>query len=113
MVFMRTEKPIIMRSTPSLSSFPNVAFEMVPVFARLTVSLSRPVKEDRLAPPSRLAPPGDLWCDVLAFVPAGSKHLKFLNTSAKLQKPLALSVAPRPFLHRPGNLSFTLLRWLV
>ena len=31
MVSMRSEEPIIMRSTPSLRSFPNVAFETVPV----------------------------------------------------------------------------------
>ena len=40
-----------MRSTPSLSSFPKVAFQTVPVFARLTIALSRPFKEDRLALP--------------------------------------------------------------
>ena len=32
MISERSEKPIIMRSTPSLSSFPNVVFETVPVF---------------------------------------------------------------------------------
>ena len=40
-----------MRSTPSLRSFPNVAFETVPMFVRLTMALSRPFKEDRLALP--------------------------------------------------------------
>ena len=35
----------------SLRSFPNVAFEMVPMFVRLTMALSRPFKEDRLALP--------------------------------------------------------------
>ena len=33
---------------PSLRSFPNVAFEMVPMFVWLTMALSRPFKEDRL-----------------------------------------------------------------
>ena len=32
MVYVRSEKPIIMRFTPSLRSFPNVAFETVPMF---------------------------------------------------------------------------------
>ena len=32
MVSMRSEKPIIKRSTPSLRSFPNVAFETVLMF---------------------------------------------------------------------------------
>ena len=36
-----------MRSTPSLSSFPSVAFETVPMFDLLTMTLSRPFKEDR------------------------------------------------------------------
>ena len=58
----------------SLRSFPNVAFETVPMLILLTVALSRPFKEDRLALPvfQRLNPPGDRWYDVLGFVPAGS-----------------------------------------
>ena len=36
-----------MRSTPSLRSFPNFAFETVPMFVRLTMAFSRPFKEDR------------------------------------------------------------------
>ena len=32
MVFMRSEKPIIIRYAPSLRSFPNVAFETVSMF---------------------------------------------------------------------------------
>ena len=41
-----------MRSTPSLRRVPNVAFETVPVFAWLTMTLSSfPFKEDRLALP--------------------------------------------------------------
>ena len=37
-----------MRSTPSLRSFPNVAFETAPMFVWLTMAISRPFKEDRL-----------------------------------------------------------------
>ena len=51
MVSMRAKRPIIMRSIPSLRSFPNVAFETAPVFVWLTMALSRPFKEDRLALP--------------------------------------------------------------
>ena len=40
-----------MRFTPSLSSFPSVAFEAVPMFVWLTMVLSRPFKEDLLAVP--------------------------------------------------------------
>jgi len=50
MIFMRSENPI-MQSIPSLRDFPNVAFETVPVFVQLTMALSRPFKEDRLALP--------------------------------------------------------------
>ena len=42
----KMEKP-----TPSLRSFPNVAFVTVPRFVWLTMALSRPLKEDRLALP--------------------------------------------------------------
>ena len=42
-------KAHIMRSTKSLRSFPDVAFETVPMFVWLTVALSRLFKEDRLA----------------------------------------------------------------
>ena len=38
-----------MRSTPSLRSFPSVAFETVPMFVWLMMALSRPFKEDCLA----------------------------------------------------------------
>ena len=57
MVSMRSEKPIC--ATSRLRSFPNVAFEPVPMFVW------------RFLFP-RLSPPGDRWCDVLGFVPAGS-----------------------------------------
>ena len=40
-----------MRSTPSLRRFPKVVFEMIPMFVCLTMALSRPFKEDRLALP--------------------------------------------------------------
>ena len=49
MVSMRSEMPIIMRFTASLRSFTNVAFKTVPMFVWLTMALSRPFKEDRLA----------------------------------------------------------------
>ena len=43
MAFMRSEKPIIMRTSPSLRHVPNVAFKTVPVFVWLTAMiLSRP-----------------------------------------------------------------------
>ena len=54
-----------MHSTLPLRSFPNVAFEMVPLFIWLTMALSHPFKKC-------LSPPGDQWCDVLGFVHAGS-----------------------------------------
>ena len=38
-----------MRSIPSFRRFPNVAFETVPMFVWLTMALSCPFKEDRLA----------------------------------------------------------------
>ena len=38
-----------MCSIPSLRPFPNVALETVPMFVYLTMALSRPFKEDRLA----------------------------------------------------------------
>ena len=40
-----------MHSTPSLKRFPNAAFQTVPVFVRLTMALSSPFREDRLALP--------------------------------------------------------------
>ena len=64
---------IIMPSILSLRSFPNVAFETVPMFVWLTMTLSRPFKEGHLALPlPRLSLPGDRWCGVFSFVPAGS-----------------------------------------
>ena len=45
-----------MRSTPSLRSFPNLAFETVLVFVRLKMALSRPFREDHLALPLSTPP---------------------------------------------------------
>ena len=53
------------------------------------MALSRPFKEDveRFLFP-RLSPPGDRWCDVLGFVPAGS--VSQINASDfPRRKPLA------------------------
>ena len=71
-----------MRSTPSLRSFPGVAFEMVPVFVWLLMALSCPFKEDHQALPlftllsSRQLLvrylPDNCWWDILGFVPSGS-----------------------------------------
>ena len=64
-----------MGSTPSVRSFPNVAFETVPVFL---------IDDGFLFP--RLAPPGGRWCDVLGFVPAGvsqaPQHFRSSETQA-------------------------------
>ena len=48
MVSIRLEKPIC-APPPSLRSFPNFAFETVPVFVWLTMALACPSKEDHLA----------------------------------------------------------------
>ena len=53
---------------PSLRSFPNVAFETVPMFVWLTMAPSRPVKEDRLAlplPTSLSSRRSMVWCSWL------------------------------------------------
>ena len=42
------------RLTPSIRSLPNVAFETVPMFVRLTMALSRPFKQNPLAFPQSL-----------------------------------------------------------
>ena len=65
------ESPYIyMRSTPSLRSFSNVAFETVPTLVRLTMTLSRKIIERILF--LCLSPPDNRWCDVIGFVPTGS-----------------------------------------
>ena len=60
--------------TPFLRRFANVTFETVPLFVWLRMALSRPSKKIissfNLFP--CLSPPGDWWCDVRGFVPAGS-----------------------------------------
>ena len=67
---MRSEKPYA-----SLRSFPNVAFEPVPVFV-WTMALSRPFKEDGLALLSSRR--SMVWCPWLC---ARRQCLKLLNTS--------------------------------
>ena len=62
-----------MHFTPTLRSFPKVAYEMVPMFVLLTMALSHPFKEDHLALPlSTSFSSRWLTRDVLGFVPAGS-----------------------------------------
>ena len=56
----------------SLRSFPNVAFETVPMLVWLTMALSRPLK-------------GDRWYDVLGFVPVGSVSSSSTLTSSETQ----------------------------
>ena len=87
MISMRSEKTH-MHYTPSLRSFPKVAFEAVPMFIWLTMALSRPFKEDRLALPLSTPesfPPGDRWCDVLGLVPAGSVRFVPSGSSSTFQ----------------------------
>ena len=53
---------------PSLTSFPNVTFEAVPMLVWLTLALSHPLKVDRLLPFSTpLLPPGNWQCDALGL----------------------------------------------
>ena len=82
-----------MRSIPSLRSVPNVTFETVTMFVRLTMVLSRPFKENRLALPlstllgsRRLM----LWCPWLC---ARRLCLKLLNTSDLPRSKPLVSVA--------------------
>ena len=53
----------------SLRSFPNVAFETVPMFVWLTMAISRQTVQRFLYP--RLSHPCHQWCDVIDFVPEG------------------------------------------
>ena len=75
MVSMRSEKPIC---APSLLSdvFPTAPLKrLFQCSSDLTMALSRPFKENRLALRflfPRLSSPGDRWCDVPGFVPTGS-----------------------------------------
>ena len=70
-----------MRSTPSLRGFPSVAFETVPMFVWLTMTLSRPVKEDGLALPLSTPPSSRRSMVWRAWLCARRLRLKFLNTS--------------------------------
>ena len=82
-----------MGSTPSVRSFPSVAFETVPVF----------LIDDGLLFP-RPSPPGGRWCDVLGFVPAGvsqaPQHFRSSETQATYEGCFArqyiCSVIPLP-----------------
>ena len=69
---MCSEKPIIMRFIPSLRSFPNAAFETVPVFVWLKMALSsfqeRPSSASSFLFP-RLSAPGDRCPLVVSHVP--------------------------------------------
>ena len=67
MVSMHSEKPIIMCSTLSHSSFLNVALETVPMFVWLIVALSHPFKEALV---HAFLLQAISWGDVLGFVPA-------------------------------------------
>ena len=70
-----------MHSTLSLGSFVNVTFEMIPVFIWLMMALSRPFKEDHLAP-SLSMPLSSRWS--MVWCPWLCAHrwcLKLLNTS--------------------------------
>ena len=69
MVSMRLEK-LICAPPRFWEVFPNVTFKTVSVFVWLTMCLSRKIVQRFLF--LRLSPPGDRWCDVLGFVPAGS-----------------------------------------
>ena len=79
-----------MRSTPSLRSFPKVAFKMVPMFVWLTMARSRPFREDRLTPLSSRR--SMVWCPWLC---ARRGCLKLLNTSdPPRSKPLVRVALP-------------------
>ena len=68
-----------MRSISSLGRFPNVAFETVLMFVRLTMALSRPFKEDCLS--------------LLLFTPLASRRLMMSLALC----PQVLSQAPQHF----------------
>ena len=94
-----------MRSTPSLRSFSNVAFETVPVFVWFTMALSRPFKEDRQALPlstSLSSRRSMVWCPWLC---ARRWCLQLLSTSdlprrkplVRVSFPASLSARSFPF----------------
>ena len=73
MLSMRSEKPIGVPSIPSLRSFPYFAFERLQCSSdRRWPSLVLSKKIVQRFRFQRLSPPGNQWCDVLGFVPAGS-----------------------------------------
>ena len=70
-----------MRSTPSLKSFPSVAFETVPMFIWLTMALSHPFKEDHWVLPLSM-PLSSRWLVVWdPWLRAFRYCLRLLNTS--------------------------------
>ena len=76
-----------MHRTPSLRSFPNIAFKTVPMLVWLTMALSRPLKEDRLALP--LSTPlssrrSMVWCSCFTCNRSVS-HRKRSNTRQSIR----------------------------
>ena len=74
-----------MRSISSLRSFPKVTFKTVPMFVWLTMALSRPFKEDRLALP--LSTPlssrrSVVWCPWLCARSEAPQHLRSFEKQA-------------------------------
>ena len=74
MVSMRSVKPIQLCAPPRLSEVPPTLplkqFQCSSDWRWSSLVLSRKVVSRFLFP--RLSPPGDQWCDVLGFMPAGS-----------------------------------------
>ena len=68
-----------MHSTPSLRSFPTVAFEAVPVFIWLMIALSCPFK-------GHWALPRERWCGVRGSVPQAVSHAPQNRTEVCLRK---------------------------
>ena len=64
----------------SLRSFLNVAFETVPMFVWLTMALSRPFKEDRLANENRVI---FLGC-LLTYEAGGTENILLLHEYSML-----------------------------
>ena len=118
-VSIRSEKAH-KRSTPSLRSFPNVVFETVPMLVWLTMALSRPFKEDRLALPLSTPLPSRrslVWC---LWLCARRQCLKLLNTLYLPRiKPLVTVALPASLSARtfsftpacPGQYTHRSFRW--
>ena len=96
MVSVRSEKPICATPLPPLPPPPpsvsqkvfNVAFETVPMLVRLTMALSCPLKEDRLALPLS-TPLLQEIAGVMSLACAHRQRLKLLKTSdLPISKPL-------------------------